>query len=230
MSIVFHMSKTVGFGNSIGADRQAAAAEKRLIVGISGASGAIYAVRLLQVIRERTDLETHVVVSPTAELTLKLETPYTIKDIEKLAHRIYAYTNVAAAIASGSFLVRGMIIAPCSVRTLGAIANSLGDNLLVRAADVCLKESRRVVLMLRETPLHLGHLRLMVRAAENGAVLLPPVPAFYHQPKSIDDLVMHTVGKALDQFGVDVQAFRRWQDRMPEVPAGAQGDDHGGGE
>ncbi|MGH7966647.1 MAG: UbiX family flavin prenyltransferase, partial [Candidatus Binatia bacterium] len=119
----------------------------------------------------------------------------------------------------------GMIIAPCSVRTLGALVNSIDDNLLVRAADVCLKESRRVVLLVRETPLHIGHLRLMVRAAEMGAVLLPPVPAFYHNPITIDDLVLHTVGKALDQFGIDVQAFRRWQDRMPDALMRGNADD-----
>jgi len=191
--------------------------EKRIIVGISGASGAIYAIRLLEVLRERTDLETHVVLSPSAELTLKVETKYTKRDVQELAHRFYDYENVAAAIASGSFLTLGMIVAPCSIRSVGALANSLGDNLLVRAADVCLKESRRVVLVVRETPLHIGHLKLLVRVAEMGAIVLPPVPAFYHQPKELDDIVMHTVGKILDQFNIDVQAFRRWQDRMPEV-------------
>ncbi len=190
----------------------------RIIVGISGASGTIYGIRLLQLLRERTDFETHVVVSPSAELAMRIETKFSLEDVKRLAHRFYDYNNVAAAISSGSFLTTGMIVAPCSVRSLGALVNSLGDNLLVRAADVCLKENRRVVLLLRETPLHIGHLRLMVRAAEMGAVLLPPVPAFYHNPTTIDDIVLHTVGKALDQFGIDVKAFRRWQDRMPAIP------------
>lgn len=194
-----------------------ASADKRLIVGISGASGVIYAIRLLEVLRERTDLETHVVLSPSAEMTLRVETPYRKEDVQRLAHRFYDYHNVAAAIASGSFLTSGMVIAPCSIRSVGALANSLGDNLIVRAADVCLKENRRVVLLVRETPLHVGHLKLLVRVAEMGAVVLPPVPAFYHEPESVDDIVMHTIGKVLDQFGIDVQAFRRWQDRMPEV-------------
>lgn len=193
-------------------------AEKRIIIGISGASGVIYGIRLLELLRERTDFETHLVISPTAELAIRIETDYHVADIKQLAHRFHNYENVAAAISSGSFLTTGMIIAPCSVRTLGALVNSIDDNLLVRAADVCLKESRRVVLLVRETPLHIGHLRLMVRAAEMGAILLPPVPAFYHNPTTIDDLVLHTVGKALDQFGIDVQAFRRWQDRMPDLP------------
>lgn len=191
--------------------------DKRLIVGISGASGVVYAIRLLQILRERTDFETHVVMSPTAELTLRVETKYSTDEVKQLAHRWYDFDNVAAAISSGSFLTRGMVIIPCSVRSLGALVNSLGNNLLVRAADVCLKEKRRVVLVVRETPLHVGHLRLMVNAAEMGAVVLPPVPAFYHNPNSIDDIVLHTVGKVLDQFGIDVQAFRRWQDRMPEI-------------
>lgn len=193
------------------------AGDKRIIVGISGASGVIYAIRLLEVLRERTDLETHVVLSPSAEMTLRVETSYRKEDVQRLAHRYYDYGNVAAAIASGSFLTRGMVIAPCSIRSVGALANSLGDNLIVRAADVCLKENRRVVLLVRETPLHVGHLKLLVRVAEMGAVVLPPVPAFYHEPRNIDDIVMHTIGKVLDQFGIDVQAFRRWQDRMPDV-------------
>lgn len=198
--------------------------EKRIIIGISGASGVIYGIRLLELLRERTDFETHLVISPTAELALRIETKYQVADLKRLAHRFHDYKNVAAAISSGSFLTTGMIIAPCSVRTLGALVNSIDDNLLVRAADVCLKESRRVILLVRETPLHIGHLRLMVRAAEMGAVLLPPVPAFYHNPTTIEDLVLHTVGKALDQFGIDVQAFRRWQDRMPDTLTGETGD------
>jgi flavin prenyltransferase len=192
--------------------------DKRIIIGISGASGVIYGIRLLQLLRERTDFETNLVISPTAELAVRIETDYEIADTKRLAHRSHNYENVAAAISSGSFLTAGMIIAPCSVRTLGALVNSIDDNLLVRAADICLKESRRVVLLVRETPLHIGHLRLMVRAAEMGAVLLSPVPAFYHNLASIDDIVLHTVGEALDQFHIDVQAFRRWQDRMPDIP------------
>ncbi|MFQ5667325.1 MAG: UbiX family flavin prenyltransferase [Candidatus Binatia bacterium] len=188
---------------------------RRIIIGLSGASGVIYGVRLLEVLRERTDMECHVVMTRIAELTLRVETRYRTNDIEQLAHRLYDCSNLAAAISSGSFRTAGMIVAPCSVRTLGALVNSIDDNLLVRAADVCLKERRPVVLLVRETPLHLGHLRLMAQAAEMGAVILPPVPAFYHRPKTIDDLVLHTVGKSLDQFGIDVQAFRRWQDRMP---------------
>jgi len=193
--------------------------DKRLIIGLSGASGVIYGIRLLEILRERTDIECHVVMTHAAKLTLRVETRYRLSDVQRLAHRFYDFRNLAAALSSGSFRTAGMIIAPCSVRTLGALVNSIDNNLLVRAADVCLKERKPVVLLVRETPFHIGHLRLMVRAAEMGAVILPPVPAFYHKPETIDDLVLHTVGKALDQFGIDVKAFRRWQDRMPEVDA-----------
>ena len=185
--------------------------QERMIVGISGASGVIYGVRLLEVLRERTNFECDVIMTPTAELTLRLETKYRRSDVKRVAHRLHDHRNLAASISSGSVQTAGMIIAPCSMRTLGAVVNSLNDNLLVRAADVCLKERRPLVLMIRETPLHLGHLRLLVQAAEIGAVILPPVPAFYQRPKTIDDLIMHSIGKALDQFGVDVRAFRRWQ-------------------
>ncbi len=183
----------------------------RIIVGITGSTGAIYGIRLLQVLRERTDVEIHLVMSNPAKQTVALETDYKVDQIQALAHQAYSYNDIAAAISSGSFKTDGMVIAPCSVKTLSGIANSYNDNLLVRAADVTLKERRRLVLVLRETPLHLGHLRLMTLATEMGAILLPPVPAFYHRPKTIDDIVNQTVGRVLDLLQIEHKdLFRRW--------------------
>lgn len=181
----------------------------RIVVGISGASGAIYGVRTLQAL-QRLGVESHLVLSETAADTIAYETPYRVDEVTALAAKVYPVHDVAAAISSGSFKTDGMIIAPCSIKTLAGIANSYNDNLLTRAADVTLKERRKLVLMVRETPLHLGHLRHMVAVTEVGAVVLPPMPAFYHKPQTIDEIVNQSVGKALDQFGLEGSLFKRW--------------------
>jgi flavin prenyltransferase len=180
-----------------------------VIVGITGASGTIYGVRLLEVLRD-SGIETHLVMSEAARRVAELETGYGSADIEALADYSYANSEIAAPIASGSFPTSGMIVAPCSIKSLSAIAHSYNDSLLARAADVCLKERRKLVLVVRETPLHLGHLRLMAEVTEYGAIVLPPMPAFYHRPKTISDLVDQTVGKVLDQFGIDHDLYLRW--------------------
>jgi len=174
---------------------------KRLIVGISGASGAIYGVRLLQVLRDVTDIETHLVMSQAARQTLSLETDFSLREVQALADVTHDARDIAASISSGSFQTLGMVILPCSIKTLSGIVHSYTDGLLTRAADVVLKERRPLVLCVRETPLHLGHLRLMTQAAEIGAVIMPPVPAFYHRPQSLDDVINQTVNRVLDQFG-----------------------------
>jgi len=184
--------------------------ETPLIVGISGASGAIYGVRLLEVLRNLR-IPAHVIVSKSAIQTLKEECDTSIEHVRKLAADTYPNSDIGAAVSSGSFKTRGMIIAPCSIRTLADIAYGTTDNLLSRAADVQLKERRRVVLMVRETPLHAGHLRAMTAATENGAIVMPPVPAFYHQPKTIDDIVNQTVGRALDLFDIEAKIVKRWK-------------------
>ena len=182
---------------------------ERMVVGISGASGAIYGIRALQVLRD-LGVETHLVLSAGARATVALETEYTVEQVRGLASVVHSDSNLAASIASGSFPTGGMLVAPCSIKTLSGVANSYADNLLVRAADVTLKERRPLVLLVREAPLHPGHLRLMQIAADSGAVILPPVPAFYHQPRTIMDLVDQTLGKALDLFGIDAELYRRW--------------------
>jgi flavin prenyltransferase len=179
-----------------------------LIVGISGASGAIYGVRLLQVLQGK--IPTHLIVSKSATLALKKEVDLSIDQIRALAQTNYQNGDVGAAISSGSFKTRGMVIAPCSIRTLSDIAYGTTDTLLSRAADVTLKERRRLVLVVRETPLHAGHLRSMLAATENGAIIVPPVPAFYHRPKSIDDVIDQTVGRCLDLFDIDIGLVKRW--------------------
>lgn len=181
----------------------------RIIVGISGASGAVYGIRLLQLLRE-AGVETHLVMSRTAEITLAHETDWKIAAVKQLAAVNHAPGDLAAAISSGSFRTRGMIVAPCSVRTLGEIATATSSSLLTRAADVTLKERRRLVLMVRETPLHTGHLRNMLAAAELGAIIAPPVPAFYNRPASIDAIVDHTIGRILDLFDIEAGIVRRW--------------------
>jgi flavin prenyltransferase len=183
---------------------------KRIIVGISGASGAIYGLRLLEVLRQTPDVETHLIVSDSARLTLDHETSAAEESIESLADRVHSTRNLAACISSGSFKTEGMIVAPCSMKSLSMIANSLNDNLLIRAADVTLKERRKLVLIVRETPLHLGHLRHMISVTEMGGIILPPVPSFYHKPKTIMDIVDQTIGKALDQLDIPNQLFERW--------------------
>jgi flavin prenyltransferase len=180
-----------------------------LIIGISGASGAIYGVRLLQVLKGK--IPTHLIVSKSAALTLKNEVDLSIEEVRALAQTNYQIGDIGAAISAGSFKTRGMVIAPCSIRTLSDIAYGTTDTLLSRAADVTLKERRRLVLIVRETPLHAGHLRGMLAATENGAIIVPPVPAFYHQPKSIDDVVDQTVGRCLDLFDIDIGLVKRWQ-------------------
>ena len=187
---------------------------RRIIIGISGASGSAYGYMALQALRAIGGVETHVVISEPARRTIELEMELTAEDFEALADVIHRGDDLAAAISSGSFVTDGMLIIPCSMRSASAIAYSMNDNLLVRAADVCLKEKRKLVLVVRESPLHLGHLRTLVQLAEIGAVILPPIPAMYSGPQSVDDIVAHTVGKALDQFGIPHELFKRW--RTPE--------------
>jgi 4-hydroxy-3-polyprenylbenzoate decarboxylase len=184
---------------------------RRLIIGMTGASGAIYGVRLLQVCRE-LGLEAHLCMSRAAELTLAYELELKGAEVRKLAHKAYAPGDVGAAIASGSFRTRGMIVAPCSIRTMAEIATGTTSSALTRAADVTLKERRPLVLMLRETPLHAGHLENLLRLARLGAIIAPPVPAFYIRPKSVDDLVDHAVGRVLDLFDLDTDLPHRWRE------------------
>ena len=177
------------------------------MVGITGASGSIYGIRMLEVLRERGDVETHLVISPAGRRTLLHETDYEPSHVEGLADVVYGYRDVGAAIASGSFQTAGMVVCPCSVRTLSALALSTADNLITRAGDVALKEGRPLVVLLRETPLHLGHLRLAARLTEIGGVVMPPVPAFYTRPTSIADVVDHTVGRVLHRVGLPVEGL-----------------------
>jgi 4-hydroxy-3-polyprenylbenzoate decarboxylase len=188
--------------------------EKPLVVGITGASGAIYGVELLRALRD-LGRPAHLILSKAGARTLELETDVPAEEVRALAATVHDDDDVAAPLASGSFPVAGMVVAPCSIKTLSAIAHSYNSNLLVRAADVQLKERRTLVLMVRETPLHQGHLELMARAASLGAVILPPMPAFYHRPATIMDIVRQGVGKALDQFGIAHQLFQRWQGPRP---------------
>ena len=184
--------------------------KQRLVVGISGASGVIYGVRLLELLRH-TDIETHLVMSKSAEMTLAYETDLKPKDVKALASVSHPIGDIGASISSGSFPTMGMVIAPCSIRTMSEIASGVTSSLLSRAADVVLKEKRRLVLALRETPLHSGHLRTMTTLADIGAIVAPIVPAFYNRPKTIDDIVNHTCGRLLDLFGIDTKAVKRWK-------------------
>ena len=193
------------------------ASPRRLIVGISGASGVAYGVRLLELLRA-SDIETHLVMTKAAELTLAYETDVKAADVRALADVSHAIADVGAGPASGSFRALGMIVAPCSIRSMSEIATGVTSNLLTRAADVMLKERRRLVLMVRETPLHAGHLGNLLRLAELGAIIAPPVPAFYPRPASVDDMVSHTAGRVLDLFGIDVGAVERWRDDGAEQP------------
>lgn len=183
----------------------------RLIVGISGASGMQYGVRLLEVLRD-TPIETHLVMSAAAEITLAHETNLKVRQVQGLADRVHAAKDIAAGISSGSFRTLGMVVAPCSVRSMSEIATGVTSSLLTRAADVVLKERRRLVLMVRETPLHSGHLRTMSRLSEMGAIIAPPVPAFYSRPASIEDILDHSVGRVLDLFGIETELVRRWKE------------------
>jgi 4-hydroxy-3-polyprenylbenzoate decarboxylase len=182
---------------------------KRIIIGISGASGVIYGARLLEVLKD-SDYETHLIISESGKLNFEIETQYKPKDVEAMADVVYDHKNMAAALASGSFVTEGMIVVPCTIKTLSGIANSYNENLIVRAADVTLKEKRKLVLVVRETPLHKGHLRLMTIAADMGAHILPPVPSFYHQPKNIQDIIDQTIGKIFDYLGIQHDLFKRW--------------------
>jgi len=183
---------------------------RRLIVAITGASGTIYGVRALELLREVADVETHLVVSPPAVRTAGCEIEQTADQIAALADKTYSHRDIGAAIASGSFRTDGMLVAPCSIKTLSAVALCQADQLIARAADVCLKERRRVVLMLRETPFHAGHIALMDQATRNGAIIMPPVPAFYARPKTIDDIVNQSVGRALELLGIYLPIVRHW--------------------
>jgi flavin prenyltransferase len=181
-----------------------------LVVAITGASGAIYGIRALELLCAEPDVETHLVMSSSARATIVSETDYTLEDVRGLADVVHPEGSIGASIASGSFRTLGMLVAPCSIKTLSGIATCYADTLVTRAADVMLKERRPLVLLVRETPLHPGHLRLMQQAAESGAVIMPPVPAFYHRPQSLAEVVDQTVGRALDQFGLDLPAVNRW--------------------
>lgn len=186
---------------------------KRLIVGISGASGVIYGIRLLEVLRDVEDVESHLVMSTAAAQTIGLETNYNAAEVEALADVVYRFRDIAAAISSGSYKTAGMVVIPCSMKTLAGIAHSYSDNLLLRAADVVLKDRRKLVLVPRETPLHLGHLRLLVQVTEMNAIVAPPLPAFYHRPQTVDDIINQTVNRVLDLFGIELpqDLFQRWQ-------------------
>lgn len=199
--------------------------KSRLIVAVTGASGIIYGVRALELLRASRSVETHVILSPAALRTATEETDLSADDIKALADKLYNYRDIGAAIASGSFQTIGMLIAPCSVRTLSAIAHCSNDELIARAADVCLKERRRVVAMFRETPLHAGHIALMDQATRNGAIVMPPVPAFYNRPRTIDDIVTQSVGRALDLFGIHLPVVRRWKDEPGQAATGTDGSD-----
>lgn len=190
---------------------------KRLIIGISGASGVIYGIRMLQILQQVADVETHLIMSQAARQTLALESDYSVRDVQAMADVVHDARDIAASISSGSFKTDGMVILPCSMKTLSGIVHSYSDGLLTRAADVILKERRRLVLCVRETPLHLGHLRMMTTAAELGAIVMPPVPAFYHRPQSVMDIVDQTVNRVIDQFDIelDKDLFMRWQGAVP---------------
>lgn len=191
--------------------------KNRLIIGISGASGVIYGVRILQLLRENP-VETHLVMTRTAEITLAHETDLKVAAVKALADVVHQPGDLAAAISSGSFRTMGMVVAPCSMRSLGEIAAGISTSLLTRAADVVLKERRRLVLLVRETPLHSVHLRNMATVSDLGAIVAPPVPAFYARPRSVDDIVDHTAGRALDLFGLDVGVVKRWGERSGPTP------------
>lgn len=196
-------------------------AKRRLIVGLSGATGAIYGVRILEILAKMKDIETHLVLTRAGKMTIQVETPYSVKDVEAMADVVHDINNIGASISSGSFRTEGMVIAPCSMKSMGGIAHSIGGDLLVRAADVVLKERKTLVLVVRETPLHLGHLEAMVALTRMGAIIFPPVPAFYHRPKTLEDVINQTATRILDQFDIDVSLFQRWDDegmsRHPEA-------------
>jgi len=188
----------------------------QVIVGMSGASGVIYGIRLLEALKAEKGIETHLVMSDSAKMNISLETDWSANDVKKLADHVHSNKDIAANIASGSFQTVGMVVAPCAIKTLSAIANSYADSLIVRAADVTLKECRRLVLVPRETPLHTGHCELLYKASQIGAIIAPPMPAHYIKPQSIDDLVNHHVGRVLDLFKIDSSLVKRWQGSRTE--------------
>lgn len=192
----------------------------RVVVGITGATGSIYGIRLLEHLRRYPDLETHLVISRPGKRTIAEETDYAVADVEALAAAHYEVTDIGAAIASGSFHTAGMIIAPCSIKTAAAVAACYADNLIARAADVTLKEGRPLIMLIRETPLHVGHLKCMLALAEMGAVVLPPMPAFYNRPKELDDIVMHTVARVLDRLHLPQTLVGEWQGTHPRPQPG----------
>lgn len=193
---------------------------RRMVVGITGATGIVYGVRLLKALRH-LEIESHLVVSKAGEMTRAYETDMTAEELRGLADVVYSPGDIAAPISSGSFRTMGMIVAPCSVRSMSDIAHGVTSGLISRAADVCLKERRRLVLMLRETPLHAGHLKSMLAVTEMGGIIAPPVPAFYSRPASLDDMVTHTIGRVLDLFDLDLKAFPRWGEEDEAVPTGS---------
>ncbi len=195
----------------------------RLVVGITGASGSIYGIRLLEILRAYREVETHLVLSRSGKRTIASETDFEIKDVEALADHCYDNADIGATLASGSFRTGGMVIAPCSVKTASAVAACYADNLIVRAADVTLKEGRPLIMLVRETPLHVGHLKVMLALAEMGAVVLPPMPAFYNRPKELDDIVTHTIARVLDRLGLPQTLVAEWQGTRPRA-ASARGD------
>jgi len=190
---------------------------KRLIIGITGASGAVYGIRLLELLRDAPGVEPHLIVSDSAKRTILEETDVSVAEVEALAARRYSNRDIGAAVASGSFKTAGMVIAPCSIKTAAAVAHCSADTLIARAADVTLKEGRPLILLVRETPLHLGHLRMLTALAEMGAVILPPMPAFYHRPKQIDDLINHTLARVLDRLGIAQTLVPEWQGTLPRA-------------
>jgi len=196
----------------------------RLIVGMSGASGVIYGIRLLELLKQISEVETHLILSNGAKLNISLETDWSTGDVEALADQVHSDQNLAATVASGSYETHGMIIIPCSMKTLSGVVNSYADHLIVRAADVILKEHRRLVLMPRETPLHVGHCRLLYEAAKMGAVIAPPMPAFYNDPQTLDDVINHNVGRIMDLFGIDNSIVKRWQGAGRRNETSAAGD------
>ena len=184
---------------------------KRLIVGISGSSAVIYGIRLLEKLASREDIEVHLVISQAARMTIGIETDYTAEQVEGLADVVHNNKNIGASIASGSFKTAGMIVVPCSMKTLSGIANSYAENLIIRAADVMLKERRQLVIVPRESPLHTGHCELMLKASQIGAIICPPAPAFYTEPKTVDDIINHSVARVLDLFDIESDSLKRWQ-------------------
>lgn len=190
--------------------------KQRLIVGISGASGVIYGIRLLEALREAPQVETHLIMTKAAKLTVAHELDMKIPEIEAMADMVHNNNNVGASVASGTFKTMGMVVAPCSIKSLSGIVNAYHDNLLIRSADVVLKERRKLVVVPRETPLIRSHLELMIKLVENGGILIPPMPAFYHRPKTVDDIINHTVGKVLDSLDIEHDLFDRWSGQPPQ--------------